>query len=161
MSTSTILPVIQPVEADLHPESLAKLHTAIVDAKHGDKSFGDRAEPGVAPMLAEFRAMHDRHERELATAMARHAHPPDEHGSFTSYIHGGLAWLRDKFGGVDRDAAPQILDGERHVIEAYNDALRRGQPRDVIELLQKQREELGALVAQHDPEEDTAGAHPG
>ncbi|MBM9595581.1 DUF2383 domain-containing protein [Roseitranquillus sediminis] len=160
MSTSTILPVIQPVEGDPHPESLAKLHTAIVDARNADESFGDRADAGLAALLAEFRALHDEHDRQLAMAMARHGHPPDEGGSFTIYLHEGVARLRDFFGRGDGDARAQLIDGERHVIEAYNEALRRGQPADVNELLQRQREELAEMIVRHDPSAATSGRHP-
>ena len=159
MTTSTILPAIQPIEGDLHPRSLAHLHTTIVDARQGHESFLERAEPDIREMLTGFRDLHARHDRELVGHMARHRQEPDEGGSFASLVHEGAARLRDWFGGVDRDVAPQVVDGERHVLEAYNDALRHGQPADVNDLLVRQREELAQLVDRYDTG-GTAGAHP-
>ncbi len=150
MSTSTIMPATQPIEGDLHPQSLAHLHTTIVDAVHGHESFLERAEPDIAPMLTEFRDIHAQHDRELAGHMARHGQEPDESGGFLSIVHEGMARLRDWFGDVDHDVRPQIIDGERRVLEAYNHALSHGQPADVNELLVKQREELAALIDRYD-----------
>lgn len=146
MSTSTILPATQPVEGDLHAQSLARLHTTIVDAMNGHESFLERAEDDLRPMLTEFHDMHARHDRELAGHLSRHGQEPDSDGGFMSIVHEGMARLRDMFGDVDRDLAPQIADGERKVLEAYNDALENGQPADTNEMLMRQREELAALI---------------
>ncbi len=159
MSTSTILPTVQPVEGDLHSRSLAHLHTTIIDAIHGHESFLERAEPDIAPMLTEMRDMHARHDRELAGHMARHGQEPDESGGFLSLVHEGMARLRDTFGDVDKDVRPQIIDGERRVLEAYNDALSHGQPTDVNELLVQQRDELAALVDRYEVG-GGSGSHP-
>ena len=159
MSTSTILPAVQPVEGDLHPQSLAHLHTTIVDAVHGHESFLARAQPDIAPMLKAFRDLHAEHDRQLAGHMARHRQDPDGEGGFLSLVHEGMARLRDWFGDVDKDVQPQIIDGERRVLKAYNEALEHGQPADVNELLVHQREELAALIERHDLAGST-GAHP-
>lgn len=158
MSTSTILPAVQPIEGDLHPRSLAHLHTTIVDARNGHDAFIERAEPDIRPMLTEFREIHDRHDAELAARMARHGQAPDAGGGFMSLVHGSIARLRDAFGDVDREIAPQVIDGERKVLEAYNDALEKGQPQDVNDLLVQQREELAALIDRH--EVGGHGTHP-
>jgi hypothetical protein len=158
MSTSTILPTVQPVEGDLHPQSLAHLHTTIVDAVNGHESFLERAEPDVRPMLTEFRDIHARHNAELAAHMARHGQEPDEGGGFMSLVHGSVARLRDAFGDVDREIAPQVVDGERKVLEAYNHALEHGQPTDVNDLLVRQRDELAPLIEKY--EAGGRGAHP-
>jgi uncharacterized protein (TIGR02284 family) len=150
MSTSTILPTVQPIEGDLHPQSLAHLHATVVDAINGHEAFLERAEADLRPMLEEFKDVHSRHDRELAGHMARHGQEPDAEGSFLSLVHESMARLRDWFGDVDKDIVPQIVDGERRVLEAYNHALEHGQPADVNELLVRQRDELAAIVDKYD-----------
>ena len=101
MSPSTIMPVVQPVEGEMHPASLAHLHQAISDARHATESFAERAEGDVRPVLEEFGKLHERHDRELVACMAGHGHHPDDEGGFTSLFHDGIARLKDVFGGVD------------------------------------------------------------
>ena len=91
MSTSTILPVIHPVEGDLHPQSLARVHTSVIDARNGQEALAERAEPDIRPVVEAFRDIHERHARELATCMIRHGQSPDDDGSFMTLVHEGVA----------------------------------------------------------------------
>ena len=58
--------------------------------------------------------------------------------------------LRDHFETPGDHILHQLLDNERKLLEAYNSALEQGGPGDTIGLLQRQREEVGALVVKHD-----------
>ena len=145
MSTSTILPVIHPIEGELDADTLGRLHTAVADAVDGVEKMRRDADSTTGAVLDTFRDLHTRHHRELTAEMAGHGHPPDADGSF--HVSGGQ---RLRFGGSEDDMLQQLLDNERHVLEAYNAALESGGPPDTIELLQRQREELGNLVVMHD-----------
>ncbi len=160
MTTSSIMPVIQQVEGEMHPASLAHLHQAIVDAHDANEAFARNAEPDVRAMLTAFRDLHDRHDRELVTAMAGHGHHPDEGGGFASLMHKGVARLRDMFGDSDDRVVERMIDGEREVVGAYNHALMHGGPDDIVGLLQRQLEELERLIERHDPGARSVGAHP-
>ena len=146
MSTSTILPVIHPIEGEFHPESLSKLYTAIVDALHRVEHLREHADGAPGPVLEAFRELHERHSRDLAADMAGHGHPPREEGT----MHDLFQRLGEVGSGSGDGALRHLLDEERDVIAAYNNALEQGGPPDTIELLRHQREELGALVSEHD-----------
>jgi hypothetical protein len=156
MTTSTIMPVVQPVEGEMHPASLAHLHTAIADARDAADGQLERADGGQRTMLEAFRDLHARHDRELVTAMGGHGHHPDDDGSFGSMLQQGIGRLRDMFSGSEPD---RIIDAEREVMSAYNHAMTHGGPDDVLGLLSRQMEELEALIGKHDPQvPPTAGA---
>ena len=150
MSTSTILPVIHPVEGEIHVDSLARVHTAIVDATEGIDHLRGHADAATTQALDSFKELHVRHDRELAAEMSGKGHPPSSKGTFHHLVHSGMERLRDLFETPGDHILHQLLDNERHVLETYNDALERGGPGDTIGLLQRQREELGALVVEHD-----------
>ena len=150
MSTSTILPVIHPVEGELDVDSLARLHTAIVDTAEGVDHLRGHADAAATPVLDSFRELHVRHDRELAAEMSGKGHPPSSEGAFHHLVHSGAERLRDLFDTPGDPILHQLLDNERQLLEAYNSASERGGPSDTIGLLQRQREEVGALVVKHD-----------
>lgn len=160
MSGSTIMPVIQPVEGELSIRPVAQLHTRIVDAINSQEAFLERAESDISPMIRDFLALHRAHLRELSEMMARHGHQPDDKGSFMSLVHQGVAQVRDMFGDINSGDRAQIVDGERHLVELYTDTMRAGQPSDVIDLLQQQRNELAERIDGRDPAGRSEGARP-
>lgn len=157
MSTSTIMPVIQPVEGQVHSASLAHLHAAVRDAQEANARFAEDAGPEERPMLVAFRDLHARHDRELVSEIAGHGHDPDDQGFFSSLFDDGIGRLRDMFRGVHHGDTREILDHERKVFDAYNAAIDNGGPDDVIGLLQRQMEELDVLLTRHDPESSGRG----
>lgn len=150
MSTSTILPVIHPVEGEIHPDSLARLYSTILDASHDIDHLRRHADDSTAPVLDAFGEIHERHLHDLAAEMAGKGHPPEEEGTVGGLVRSGMDRLNDLFASPGDRVLETLLDNEHEVIGAYNAALEAGGPPDTIELLQHQREELGALVARHD-----------
>ena len=150
MSTSTILPVIHPVEGELHTDSLAHLHTALADATDGIEKLRTEADASTAPVFEAFAEMHRRHDRELTAEMVGKGHAPGDEGTFHHLVQSSRETLRHLFESPGEDALHHLLDNERKVLEAYNHALEQGGPSETVGLLQRQREELGNLVIKHD-----------
>lgn len=150
MSPSTILPIIQPVEGEIHPDSLARLHATIVDASRDIDHLRRHADTSTAPVLEAFAEVHERHLHDLVTEMVGKGHPPEEEGTVQGLVRAGMERLNDLVASPGDRVLETLLDNEHEVIGAYNAALEAGGPPDTLELLQHQREEFGALVARHD-----------
>jgi len=105
------------LKADGSLSELATLQVRHVDAANGMKTSLDNATPEVAPIMAELLEMHETMADQSARILADHGGEPDPDGSWMSWVHEGVMAARGLFDGVDKDALPGLIDGEKRVLE--------------------------------------------
>ena len=126
--------------------ALETLHLRSLDVLAGFDTMVDRAEPDFRPVAERFRTLHRTQVEELGELIRRFGREPERDGSLISTVNWAVVSIRSLIGGIDRDVLDQILDGEQHVIDAFDDALGAGQPIDVTARLRTMRRELSLLL---------------
>lgn len=104
-------------------DRLATLHTRTVDARAGFGTMVEKAEPDFRAVVVRFRDLHERHAAELGALLEVNGRRPDRNGSFMATINTLVVSARALLDGIDEDAMDRIRDGERHVLDAMDDAL--------------------------------------
>lgn len=122
-------------------DALAHLHTRTTDTLSGFQVMVDKAEPEFRPVAEQFQSVHDRHARQLTETLIRHGRQPDLDGSFMSGVNRVVVNLRAFFDEIDDDVMDQVRNGERHVIDAFDEALKEDLP-------DAERQEVAAMKAE-------------
>ena len=138
---SGILPVVRPVQADTPTVHLTGLHAELRDTIRGYEAALESGAADDDAVMREFLELHRRHHPELDRIMAAHGLEPKESG-------GASAGAADLSG--EGRALPRIIERERRLSEAYGQRLSEGNPDDVIEVLERQQDELTALIDRHE-----------
>ena len=101
----------------------AKVHTRVVDVIRGYEELVERAEPDLKPLAERMLALHRAHEEQLHVVLESRGHPPDHEGSFMGLIQENVIRLRSWVDDMDRDIVPRIREGERQLVELYEEAI--------------------------------------
>jgi uncharacterized protein (TIGR02284 family) len=121
--------------------------TDISDAMGGYKTMIDEGEGGLIPVARGLYEMHQSHASALASAIDSSGGNPDDPGSFMETVHKSVATVRDFFGKLDASAIPQIVEGERNILDSYDKALEDARTGGALhEVLKQQRAELATEI---------------
>jgi hypothetical protein len=129
-------------------DAIGTLHDRTVDVLAGFDTMVGKAEPEFRPVAEAFQSLHQRHATALAGRLAEAGRAPDEGGTFMSSVNRTVVTLRSFFDEIDEDVMKQIEDGEQHVLDAFDDALKRTHG-DVRDDLARMRQELVDLLAEN------------
>lgn len=128
---------------DVRTESLADLHTALVDSRNGYEEALDDAEGrGLSALFREMIALRDRDAEGLARVLASLGREPDRDGSFMSTVHRTIMKVRSLFDGLDQSVLPGLIDGEERILGYYDEAVEEASGRPHLDILEQQRRRL-------------------
>ena len=83
-----------------------------VDGRRGQGSDG---------VVREFIDLRTRHHTELHEMLRDSGQTPDDSGSFMSTVHRTVIKVRSLFSGLDESVLPGLIDGEKRIVEYYED----------------------------------------
>ena len=127
-------------------DDLKKLHTAIIDARHGyEEAAMDAETPELSTLFQEMGALHDKHHADIHKALVDAGEQPDEEGSFMTTVHAGIISLRASITGL-KSALSSFASGEERLIEMYDDVLKASPPPAVTTMLTGQKTELQSRI---------------
>jgi hypothetical protein len=129
--------------------ALAELHTRQRDTIDGFDTILEKAEPEFRPIAAEFRALHIRQAATVATMLEADGHDPSQDGSVFGTVNKAVVTLRSWFDDISVNIMEQVVNGEKHVLDAYDDALTYATDPERRRLLGEHRAELVALLDHH------------
>lgn len=139
----------QPIPDDERLDLIAKVHTGVLDTISGFDKMVEKAEPSFQPIAQAFLTMHSRHEGVLAAYLAQSGRVPDDDGSFFGAINRAVIEVRSWFDDIDRDVMDRVSDGEKQVLDMYQDARDAGQTIEANAMLTDQMAEITAALRQH------------
>jgi len=126
MTTSNPAVPLAPVgEGNLNAlrnKALQTLLTRLVDARDGLDAMIERAEPKIAPILRKIREDHHESSIRVSAMIVAEGGEPDTDGSVMSAVNKVVVSLRSIFDDIDGDALERVIEGEQHVIDAFEDA---------------------------------------
>ncbi len=104
-------------------DALSELDTRLVDTIKGYDKVAEKAEPSFRPVAAEFRALHIRQRAKVATMLETLGHDPDADGSIFGTVNKAVVEARSWFDDIDKGVMEALVNGEKHVLEAYANAI--------------------------------------
>lgn len=130
-------------------KALAELHTRLLDTIQGFEKVREKAEPEFRPIAIEFHALHLRQAESVARMLSAMGHDPETDGSIFGTVNSAVVTVRSWFDDVSTNIMDSLIQGEKHVLDAYgaaisalDDPLRRRQ-------LEADRQDLVALLDRH------------
>lgn len=145
---------------DVHPkivdptpgtEALAELHTRLKDTIAGFDKVVEKAETGFRAVALDFRELHTRHARSIAGMLASDGHDPAQDGSVFSAVNRSLIEMRSWFDDIDENMMDQLVQGEKHVLEGYEQAIGAAELPERRSVLVEMRDAQIALLDRHCP----------
>lgn len=145
-----ITPLAEPINAE-QPliDALVTLHTRTVDSRIGYEKMLEKAEPEFRPVVQRFHAVHASHASGIAAILATKGYAVEDDGSIMGSINRAVVAVRSFFDDVDSDLLGAIHDGEKHVLDAFAEAIAQPLLQEDVTKLSDMRDELVALLAQH------------
>lgn len=129
----------------------ARVHTRVVDVIRGYQELVERAEPDLRPTAERMLNLHRSHQESLHVMLEARGHAPDGDGSFMGLMQEGVIRARSWVDDLDRETLPRIAEGERQLMELYDDAAGRAPAGDRDRaLLEAQRREIEEEVERMD-----------
>lgn len=130
----------------------AVLEDLIETLEDGHKGFEAAAEklqanghPSLAQTMSEFSAQRRRFSDELRSAARSIGHEIEENGSATGALHRGWIAVKDALTGDDAHAVLAAAEtGEDHAVSEYEDALAKGLPAQIKDVVAKQAADVKA-----------------
>ncbi|CAN5684617.1 hypothetical protein BH11PSE3_BH11PSE3_17850 [soil metagenome] len=103
-------------------DGLKSLHTALIDSREGYKeALADAEGKGLTPLFRAFIELRTQHHAELHGLLRDSGESPDDSGSFMSVVHRSVIKVRSVFTGLDENILPGLIDGEKRIVEHYQD----------------------------------------
>jgi len=149
MEPIPVHPTISGVPAET--AALAELHTRLLDTIAGFNKVIEKAEPDFLPIAKDFRAMHLRHARAIEEMLARDGHDPARDGSIFGAVNRGLVEVRSWFDTIGTNMMDPLVQGEKHVLDAYDDAIAKTAQSARKSALGAMRDAQIALMDRHCP----------
>lgn len=128
-------------------DALIDLHTRSTDSARGFQKMVEKAEPGFRPVAERFLALHERHVARLDNMIREMGSLPDEGGSFMGTINRTVVAVRAAVDAIDKDVTAQIASGEKHVLSAFDRAIKASLPQAHLQALIQMQAELTSLIA--------------
>ncbi|MCC5970585.1 MAG: DUF2383 domain-containing protein [Pararhodobacter sp.] len=129
--------------------ALAELHTRLVDTISGFDKVVEKAEPGFRTIAEDFRTMHQRHSRAIGEMLARDGHDPSRDGSVFGAMNRGLVEMRSWFDTIDVNIMDALVQGEKHVLEGYEQAIVATKDAEQRNSLEAMRDTQLAMMDRH------------
>ena len=108
---------------DTQIEKVQELLNRVVDAKAGFEVMVDKAEPEFRPVPLKFRETHHQHAERTAAIVTALGGEPDSEGSFFGTVNRTVVSVRAMFDEIDEDVMDSVRDGEKHVLESFDEAI--------------------------------------
>jgi hypothetical protein len=143
------VPAIQEGPGDDPLDKIAEVHTRVLDTIAGFEKFSQKAEPEFKPVSDTFLATHKKHERELADYLRKSGRNPNKDGSFFGTVNSSLIEIRSWFEDVDDDVMDRVAEGEKHVLEGYEQARNASQSIEANAMLAFHIKEINAMMRAH------------
>lgn len=140
-------PSLEPGDERL--KHIAEVHTRVLDTIAGFDKLVEKAKPDFQPMAEAFLSMHKAHERVLADYLLRQGHDVSDDGSLFGTVNRGIIEARSWFENVDDAMIDRVVSGEKHVLEAYEDARAVGQSIAANAFLTRQMEDINLMLNRH------------
>lgn len=127
-------------------ESLASLHTAIVDARNGYEEAIGRAElPELRAIFQRVKALHEKARTELHETLLVRGLSADDSGSFMSTVHKAVI---SAVTGLDDESLSAFASGEERIVEDYEKAIEDNPDDDaLVALLERQKNKLETEIS--------------
>lgn len=135
-----------PNAAEAGKDALATLHLRTVDALKGYVKMVEKAEPEFRPVAQVFHDLHERHASALAGMLSARGVAADADGSLMGTINETVVSLRAFFDEIDADVLSSIRNGEGHVLDAFDEALKAELPVEDAKRVSTMRDELVELL---------------
>jgi Domain of unknown function (DUF2383) len=120
--------------------------TRTLDAREGFAKMVEHAEPEFAPIVARYFEHHSRHAEGLTRILNDARIAKDADPSLMVAVNRLVVATRAMFDDIAADVLKQIRSGERHVLDAYDDARDDRLPDEVQHCLSEMSAELWTLI---------------
>jgi hypothetical protein len=130
-------------------DALAELHTRLLDTIQGFDKILEKSEPEFRPVAAEFRALHIHQAATIASMLETEGHDPSRDGSMFGSVNKMVVTVRSWFDDISVNIMDSVVHGEKHVLEAYDDALTHVSDAERRRQLADARAELIDLLDRH------------
>ncbi len=141
----------QSDDPDAGTEALAELHTRLEDTIAGFDKVVEKAEEDFRAIAIEFKALHARHARAVAEMLVKDGHDPAQDGSIFGAVNRGLVEIRSWFDDIGINMMDALVQGEKHVLEGFEQAIAESDLPERRAALNRMREEQIALMDRHCP----------
>ncbi|TVP73154.1 MAG: DUF2383 domain-containing protein [Rhodobacteraceae bacterium] len=128
---------------------IAEAHTRVVDTVSGFEKLVEKAAPGFRQVAETFLDMHVRHADALSAYLAQEGRRPDEDGSVFATVNRAVIEMRSWFETVDHDIMDRVAEGEKHVLDAYQDAKDAEQSIEANAMLARHMSEIDIMLSTH------------
>jgi len=129
--------------------ALAELHTRLIDTLAGYDTLIERAEPDFRQTAEEFQTLHRKQEAAVARLLGALGHDPGRDGSMFGTVNRAVVALRSWFDDIDHNVLDALVQGEKHVLEGFEEAIAASPSVERRGVLAQMRSELVTLLAQH------------
>jgi len=147
--TVPIMPIADSLNRQDGHRDAPKLRALLdrsLDTAKGYESMVDKAEPAFRPTAEHFRALHVRHADNLARMLLELGVGEPADGTLMGTVNQAVVTFRSIFDTIDADVMDQVRNGEKWVLEAFDDAIaERIAPTTA---LQDMRNDLTSLLAE-------------
>lgn len=138
-----------PSMTDKGLDRIEEVRTRVVDTIDGFGKIVERAEPEFLGIANTFLSMHQCHERVLTDFLRDSGRGADKTGSIFGTVNRGLIEARSWFDRVDETMIDSIISGEKHVLEAYEQALDAPLPDAAATLLRRQMDDIDTVLRKY------------
>ncbi len=129
-------------------DAVQQVATDVADVIRGYDTMLNRAEDDLKPMIERLHTMHVAHYNILTPHLEAMGLNRSDAGSAMGLVHSTVATVRDWAGALDQSALPQILDGERMIVDTYTNAIGATDPGSALNrVLEDQRAAVRAQIA--------------
>ncbi|WP_306133420.1 DUF2383 domain-containing protein [Roseivivax marinus] len=108
---------------DVQINAVQSLLRRTVDAREGFDVMVEKAEPEFRPVALKFRETHHQHAERTAAIVTALGGEPDSEGSFFGTVNRTVVSVRAMFDEIDEDVMDSVRDGEKHVLESFDEAI--------------------------------------
>ena len=127
------------------------MHTRLEDTIAGFDKVVEKAEPEFRLIAVDFKAMHTRHAAAVADMLVQDGHDPAQDGSVFGVVNRGLVEVRSWFDDIGINMMDALVQGEKHVLDGYEQAIAATALPERREALNMMREAQIALMDRHCP----------
>lgn len=136
-------------------KALEELNTRLADTIQGLDTVLEKAEPDFRPIAAAFRQLHIRQSATVAGMLQTLGHdaPQDagNAGSIFGTVNSAVVTVRSWFDEISSNIMDALVEGEKHVLEAYVEAIAASTDPEQRRQLSDDRQALIDLLDRHAP----------
>lgn len=130
---------------------LAELHTRLIDTVEGHDKIAEKAQPEFVAIAEEFRDLHRDQAQRVASMLAGLGHDPGRDGSVFGTVNRAVVEVRSWFDDIGHNVLDAVRQGEKHVHDAYEEAIAASPSIARRATLEAMRQDLVQLVQRHAP----------